>query len=94
MSDGGAIIEGRVHGTDGRAVAAARIMLAAAPVPTPDVALLTDEQGHFALHVPVPGRYTVACHADDREPVIVHVDVPPGAALVEIDVELTTADDS
>ena len=58
------VVSGRVLDEQGKAVGAARVSFASAPVAVPDIAALTDKQGAFTLSAPVPGRYTVAVAAD------------------------------
>lgn len=88
MADRGGVIRGRVHLADGMPVVEARVFLTSAPVDTPDVALLTDEEGRFSLAVPSPGRYVVACHADDLRPAQVEVDVSGVDSRSEVDIEM------
>lgn len=59
------MISGSVVDADGRPVEGARVFLAEAPVPVPDIAALTDPAGQFALAAPAPGSYTVASAFDD-----------------------------
>lgn len=58
----------RIHGivldADGGPVTGARVALEAGPVPLPDIALLTGEDGTFWLDVPQVGEYVVAAHTD------------------------------
>jgi Carboxypeptidase regulatory-like domain len=91
MVAGGAVIRGRVHRADGSAVPEARVFFVSAPVAVPDVALLTDDGGRFALYAPAPGRYEVGCHAEGLEPASVAIDV--GESEMEVDVELRTLSD-
>ena len=50
-------IHGVVTDPSGQPVPGVVVMLAAAPVPVPDIAALTDESGKFSIMVPVPGDY-------------------------------------
>lgn len=58
----------RIHGVvvdaHGGPVPGARVALGAGPVPMPDVALLTEDDGTFWLDVPAPGEYAVTAHTD------------------------------
>lgn len=74
------IIHGAVTDPSGQPVPGAVVMVAAAPVPVPDIAALTDAEGRFSIIVPAPGSYRllvrgahasseilVACGEEDRE---------------------------
>lgn len=89
MTDEGSVISGRVHLPDGRAVSEARVSIASSPVPTPDVALLTDDDGRFELRAPTAGRYEVAIHADGLDPQVIQIDAREGEPRVAMDVELS-----
>jgi hypothetical protein len=52
---------GRVVDRDGSPVPHARIVIVAAPVPMPEIALVADEQGRFSLRLP-PGAFTLRAH--------------------------------
>lgn len=58
------LIQGRVSDAAGRPVAEARISIVESPVAMPDMALLTDAAGRFALGAPVAGRYVIGIDAD------------------------------
>ncbi len=58
------VLRGQVVDPDGRPVLEAAVYVVSAPVPMPDIAQLTDEQGQFSLSAPVPGRYTVGARSD------------------------------
>lgn len=66
MASKSSLIEGLVLDARGHPVAGARISWARAPVPVPDMALLTDPNGRFALAAPAPGRYTLRCDSDQQ----------------------------
>jgi hypothetical protein len=85
---GGSRIEGRAHLADNSPVVEARVFFATAPVPLPDIATLTDEDGRFSLHAPAPGTYELVCHADGFDPATVTIDVPADAVAIELDIEL------
>lgn len=59
------VIHGKVTGAGGQAIAQARIYIKHSPVPAPDIAMLTDQQGAFILSVPSSGNYTIGCQADE-----------------------------
>ena len=60
------MIQGLVLDARGHPVAGARISWAQAPVPVPDVALLSDDSGRFVLAAPAPGSYTLRCDSDQQ----------------------------
>jgi Carboxypeptidase regulatory-like domain len=88
VSSGGARIEGRAHLADDSPVTEARVFFGAAPVPMPDIAALTDDDGRFSLYAPAPGAYELVCHADGLDPATVPIDVLPGSESIAVDVEL------
>ena len=56
MNDGGTRIDGRSHLADDSPVIEARVFFGTTPVPMPDIAALTDEDGRFSLCTPAPGQ--------------------------------------
>ena len=66
---------GYVRDAAGAPVEHARVAFADAPVPVPDVALLTGPDGRFALAAPAPGDYELAVAADGYTQARVAVDV-------------------
>lgn len=58
-----ALITGHVTDPAGRPIAQARVFITEAPVATPDIAALTDDDGAFALTAPAAGDYAVAIAA-------------------------------
>ena len=62
------LISGTVVDGDRRPVADARIAFSRGPVPMPDIAMLTDDHGHFTLSVPVKGTYELTFTADPHPP--------------------------
>lgn len=68
-------------------VGGASVALTGGPVPLPDVAALTADDGTFVTGVPVPGRYTVVCTLPDGRSRRVDVDVPAGGGA-QVDVEV------
>jgi hypothetical protein len=93
VTNGGSLIRGRAHRSDGSAVADARVFFSVSPVAVPDVALLTDDQGRFTLFAPAPGHYELACHAEGLEPATVSLDILAGQEEVQVDIELTAGAD-
>lgn len=79
------VITGRVLTSGGQPVAGARVYFERGPVALPDLALLTDPGGTFALAAPVPGTYQLACAAAGFPVASVAVTVAAGQpAPVEI----------
>ena len=66
MSGAVSLIRGLVLDAQGHPVAGARVSWALAPVPVPEVALLTDAGGRFTLTAPALGRYTLRCDSDHQ----------------------------
>lgn len=81
---------GRVHLPDGGDVSEARVSIASGPVPTPDVALLTDDEGRFELRAPTANLYEVAIHADGLAPKVVQIDAREGERRIVMDVEMSS----
>jgi hypothetical protein len=81
------VISGIATGPDGP-VAFARVMIAKAPGPMPDIAALTGEDGMFTFGTVGPGRYVVAVHADGFAPARAEVTVRPGDISVDLRVHL------
>lgn len=70
------VISGVVRTARGRPVADARVYVTRSPVPLPDIAALTDEQGAFAFAVPAAGSYTLACSVEGQATLEATVTVP------------------
>ena len=66
---------GTVTGPNGEKVEEASVYFLEGPVPLPDIAQLTNEQGEFRMAAPVPGTYRIGVRAGDSEPVEVTVEV-------------------
>ena len=88
MSGEGARIEGRAHLADDSPVIEARVFFGMSPVPLPDIAALTDDDGRFSLYAPAPGTYELVCHADGLDPATIPIDVVAGSERIAVDVEL------
>lgn len=58
------LISGIVLGPDDKPLSEARIHFTESPVPLPEIAALTSEQGEFSLSVPSFGTYRIECNAD------------------------------
>jgi hypothetical protein len=78
------LIQGTVRDDVGRPVASARIIIAEAPGPVPDVAALTAADGTFVLSVGMPGQYLVECHAEGFAPATAEVSTVAGADPVQV----------
>lgn len=61
-----ALISGKVVDEQGQPVAGARVMFASSPVPLPDIALQTAEDGSFTLSVPANGSYEILTMTDEH----------------------------
>lgn len=72
------IISGTVHDPSGRPVAQARVYFMSGPVALPDIAMLTDEEGVFALSAPSEGTYQIGIAASNFAPTSVMVTVKGG----------------
>ena len=81
------VISGIATGPDGP-VAFARVMIAEAPAPMPDLAALTGEDGSFTFGTVGPGRYVIAVHAEGFSPARAEVTVRPGDISVDLRVHL------
>lgn len=66
---------GTVTGPDGERIEEASVYFMEGPVPLPDIAQITNEQGEFRMAAPVPGTYRLGVRAGDAEPVEVTVEV-------------------
>jgi hypothetical protein len=51
------IINGAVTDPSGHPVVGATVLIASSPVPVPDIAALTGEDGTFSIAVPAPGEF-------------------------------------
>ncbi len=71
-------IYGVVHDAQDRPVAQARVYFADGPVPLPEIALLTGDDGSFTLTAPTPGTYQIECATDNAAPARVKVKVTDG----------------
>ena len=79
------IIDGAVTDPSGQPVAGAAVLIASAPVPVPDIAGLTGEDGRFSITAPVAGAYRVGVHGERGS---VEVAVTVAGAEVEVAVVL------
>ena len=77
------VISGTATSSDGP-IATARVTVESSPRPLPDIAALTDDEGHFTLATAGPGRYTIAVHADGFEVARVECDVETSDEHVHI----------
>ena len=68
-------ILGTVTGPSGEPVAEASVYFVEGPVPLPDIAQLTDDEGRFRLAAPVPGTYRLGARAPGCEAAEVTVEV-------------------
>jgi Carboxypeptidase regulatory-like domain len=52
-------ISGVVKDNNGNPISGARVSFISGPVPLPDIAALTDNNGSFVISAPVPGEYII-----------------------------------
>jgi hypothetical protein len=84
------VIRGTVRDSEGAAISGARVFYKSAPIAVPDVAILTDERGRFAMGAPAAGDYELRCVADGFAPAVVATSV--GApSEVELEIRLNPA---
>jgi hypothetical protein len=69
------LISGRVVDAEGKPVVEARVMFSRSPVPLPDIALMTGEDGSFTLSVPANGSYEILAMSDEQGQGTVTVDI-------------------
>ena len=77
-------ISGTVVDAAGRPVRGARVYIAKAPGPVPDVAALTGADGAFALGAGRAGAYEIACSTDSLGAASANVEVATQGATVEL----------
>jgi Carboxypeptidase regulatory-like domain len=84
------VIRGTVLDPEGAPIAGARVFYKSSPIAVPDVAILTDERGRFAMGAPAAGDYELRCVADGfaQEVVATSVGLP---GEVELEVRLSPA---
>ena len=75
-------LTGIVKGPDGRPVADAAIHFVEGPVPLPDIAQLTGDDGSFGLAAPAPGTYRLGVNAPGYQPETVTIEVGEEPELV------------
>jgi hypothetical protein len=81
-------VSGVVTDDAGRPLADVAVAFTRAPVPVPDIAVLTGADGRFVLAAPAPGAYTVAVNAPGHAGRTADLRVDPGGAQ-EVHVEIT-----
>jgi len=82
-------ILGTVTGPDGEKIAEASVYFTGGPVPLPDIAQITTDEGGFRLAAPVPGTYRIGIRAWGFEPAEVAVEVH-GEPEVVVEVQVAT----
>ncbi len=60
----GKLLTLRVVDSAGQPVENARVMLESAPVPVPDIAAMSDDEGRVIIPLPATGSYSIGCFAD------------------------------
>jgi hypothetical protein len=81
------VISGIVVDPQGKPVSDARVYFTNAPVPLPDIALLTDSNGKFSLSAPSTGIYTLECRVEGFAPTASTVTVT-GNQEVQLEIRL------
>jgi hypothetical protein len=84
------VIRGTVRDSEGAPIVGARVFYKEAPIAVPDVAILTDERGRFAMGAPAEGEYELRCVADGFAPAVVATSVGQPSD-VEVEVRLHPA---
>lgn len=84
MSPGALLVAGKVLDNAGRPAAGATVMWLHGPVPLPDVAQLTQDDGSFVMSAPVVGQYTLGCRGDSGGQTTLDVTVGPHGARVTV----------
>jgi hypothetical protein len=82
------LVRGRVVDEQGHPAAGARIMIVSGPQPAPDIALLADGAGQFALAFPAPGTWRLLA-ATDTGSGEASVTLAPGAAAADLVINLS-----
>lgn len=75
--------QGRVLDASGAPVPGARIVIVASTVPLPEIALLSDTEGRFALRLPT-GHFTLRAHGPDGAVGEAEVDGAPNTGEIVI----------
>jgi hypothetical protein len=81
-------VSGVVTDDAGRPLAEVAVAFAGAPVPVPEIAVLTGPDGRFVLAAPAAGTYTVAVNAPGHAGQTVELQVEPGGAH-EVEVQIS-----
>lgn len=77
------IINGAVTDPSGRPVVGAIVLIASSPVPVPDIAALTGQDGTFSIAVPAEGEYRLVVRSQ-IDLVEVTVDIAAAEAQVAV----------
>lgn len=62
------VISGVVKDNNGNAIPGARVSFISGPVPLPDIAAVTDNNGSFVISAPVTGDYVIEVVSDQFIP--------------------------
>lgn len=65
MTETPIVMYGVVKDKNGNPVSQARVSFVAGPVPLPDIAALTNDDGKFVLSMPVAGEYVIEVISDE-----------------------------
>lgn len=78
------VITGTVTDAEGSPLADIAVSLREAPVPVPDIAALTGQDGSFALAAPSTGRYTVVATGPAGDSAEASVELAAGEATADV----------
>ena len=78
MAGQASVVSGVVREPGGKPVSDARVYFTAGPAALPDIAVLTNIDGAYALSAPVAGRYIIDCVADGFAPESATITVASG----------------
>lgn len=79
------IVSGTVTDPSGKPVPSAAVSYVRGPVPLPEIAALTGDDGAFSLTAPVPGRYEVQVNAEGHRPAVRSFEVESPGVPVRLD---------
>lgn len=80
------LIAGKVVDEQGRPVAWARVLFTRSPVPLPDIAQLTGEDGSFVTSVPENGTYEITTISEDERSGQAFVEVSSDRHEIEVQI--------
>jgi hypothetical protein len=87
-----ALVSGKVIDAQGRPVAGARVFFSRSPLPVPDVALVTGDDGSYTMSAPSEGHYEITAVADEHGSTKAEVEVR-GNAEHQVELRVGTTGD-